>query len=395
MERTGKDAQQKIFRRVEVQKVYPRNGHRYVARLFYQVMQCTVCSEFLGRNGYQCTSCNNTIHTGCYHRQVTKCIPLDRMADTEDKNTGQLLKYKIPHRWDSAVNFGASWCVHCGYVLPPAKKVLRCSECQKSCHKECAPMVPQFCGLDVKMMDVLVAAFEAHEQKQIQQEIKEMEQAAEPAVFTQNDLNQQKEAMDIQVIKPEGQAGESSIEDETRHGVVEEPAQHQQPIEQQLQQQVVIPERKSVSTNAVPITYTDEEILLRTVTLEDFTLIAVLGRGAFGKVMLASEKKSNRLYAIKALKKEFIVQNDDVKSVKLEKYILMETSKNHHPFLVNLHSTFDTPGRIYFVMEYVAGGDLMCHILEKRRFQQGRARFYAAEVLLAIQYFHQNNIIYR
>ena len=303
------------------------------------------------------------------------------------------------------MNFGASWCVHCGYVLPPAKKVLRCSECQKSCHKECSPMVPQFCGLDVKMMDVLVAAFEAHEQKLIQQEIKEMEHAAEPAVFSQSDLNQQKEAMDIPT-PPVNSETETvkSIEEDTRHGVVEEPKQEPEAAAQEVAPVVVpvapttfveIPERKSVSTSAVPVTYTEEEILLRTVTLEDFTLIAVLGRGAFGKVMLASEKRSNKLYAIKALKKEFIVQNDDVKSVKLEKYILMETSKNHHPFLVNLHSTFDTPGRIYFVMEYVAGGDLMCHILEKRRFQQGRARFYAAEVLLAIQYFHQNNIVYR
>ena len=98
LERTGKDAQQKIFRRVEVQKVYPRNGHRYVARLFYQVMQCTVCMEFLGRNGYQCISCNNTIHTGCYHRQVTKCIPLDRMADVINTNR---LKTRIQGNFSS------------------------------------------------------------------------------------------------------------------------------------------------------------------------------------------------------------------------------------------------------------------------------------------------------
>ena len=190
-----------------------------------------------------------------------------------------------------------------------------------------------------------------------------------------------------------------SVEDESRHGVVIEPNTSESasgPVAIPERKSFIGPDRKSVATTSTtPVTYTEEEILLRTVTLDDFNLIAVLGRGAFGKVMLASEKRSNKLYAIKALKKEFIVQNDDVKSVKLEKYILMETSKNHHPFLVNLHSTFDTPGRIYFVMEYVAGGDLMCHILEKRRFQQGRARFYAAEVLLAIQYFHQNNIVYR
>lgn len=74
-------AKDKVFRRDAVQKVYPRNGHRYFARQFYQVMQCTVCNEFLGRQGYQCQSCNHTIHPRCYSRVVTKCIPLDAMTD--------------------------------------------------------------------------------------------------------------------------------------------------------------------------------------------------------------------------------------------------------------------------------------------------------------------------
>lgn len=111
--------------------------------------------------------------------------------------------------------------------------------------------------------------------------------------------------------------------------------------------------------------------------------------------MLATEKTTQQLYAIKALKKEFIIQNDDVKSTKLEKRIFQAASAAHHPFLVNLHSCFQTDTRIYFVMEYVSGGDLMAHIQEKKRFSQARAKFYACEVLLALEYFHKNNIIYR
>jgi hypothetical protein len=77
----------KIFRRDAVQKVYPRNGHRYIARQFYQVMQCTVCEDFFGRQGYQCTciiifnkACTNTVHPRCYGKVVTKCIPIENMA---------------------------------------------------------------------------------------------------------------------------------------------------------------------------------------------------------------------------------------------------------------------------------------------------------------------------
>jgi serine/threonine protein kinase len=111
--------------------------------------------------------------------------------------------------------------------------------------------------------------------------------------------------------------------------------------------------------------------------------------------MLAQEKQTKKYYAIKAIKKEFIMQNDDVKSVKLEKRIFQAASSQKFPFMVNLHSAFHTDSRIYFVMEYVSGGDLMCHIQEKRKFSQVRAKFYACEILLAIEYFHKNNIIYR
>jgi serine/threonine protein kinase len=63
--------------------------------------------------------------------------------------------------------------------------------------------------------------------------------------------------------------------------------------------------------------------------------------------------------------------------------------------MLNLHSSFHSDSRVYFVMEYVSGGDLMCHIQEKKRFSQSRTRFYACEVLLALQYMHQNEIVYR
>ncbi|KAI8894225.1 kinase-like domain-containing protein [Globomyces pollinis-pini] len=385
---TGKD---KIFRREAVQKIYFRNGHRYVARQFYQVMQCTICNEFLGRQGYQCTSCNNTVHPRCYERVITKCIPLEDMATAADKNTGQLLKYKIPHRWDLVTNLGASWCSHCGYILAPGKKMHRCAECAKCAHKECSPMVPCFCGLAPVMQDTLIAAFQEHEEKMIKKEMEEAENArGQTVVFEQADMN----VLQAAIQTPTNVAPPSTT---PRVSQISTPAHPPPPSS--VPSQIVIPvRRESVSTATVPKSNSMAAMndpALRKVTIDDFHLIAVLGRGAFGKVMLATEKSTNSLYAIKALKKEFIIQNDDVKSVKLEKYIFQAASAKHHPFMVNLHSAFDTATRLYFVMEYVAGGDLMCHIQEKKRFHQGRARFYACEVLTALQYFHSNNIVYR
>jgi classical protein kinase C len=130
------------------------------------------------------------------------------------------------------------------------------------------------------------------------------------------------------------------------------------------------------------------------VGLDDFHFLAVLGKGNFGKVMLAEEKLTGNLYAIKVLKKDFIIKNDEVESVKSEKRVFQTANLARHPFLVGLHSCFQTETRVYFVMEYISGGDLMWHI-QQHQFSEKRAKFYACEVLLALEYFHQNNIVYR
>ncbi|BGO95625.1 hypothetical protein NBRC10512_006792 [Rhodotorula toruloides] len=150
------------------------------------------------------------------------------------------------------------------------------------------------------------------------------------------------------------------------------------PVQQQQQQQVAPP----------------QPARQRRIGLEDFNFLAVLGKGNFGKVMLAEEKRSAQLYAIKVLKKEFIIENDEVESTKSEKRVFLAAARERHPFLLGLHSCFQTETRIYFVMEYVSGGDLMLHI-QREQFTPRRAKFYAAEVLLALEYFHKNGIVYR
>ncbi|KZS90541.1 hypothetical protein SISNIDRAFT_444049 [Sistotremastrum niveocremeum HHB9708] len=132
----------------------------------------------------------------------------------------------------------------------------------------------------------------------------------------------------------------------------------------------------------------------RKVGLDDFNFLAVLGKGNFGKVMLAEEKTTTQLYAIKVLKKEFIIDNDEVESTRSEKRVFLAAARERHPFLLDLHSCFQTETRVYFVMEYVSGGDLMLHI-QRKQFSLRQAKFYASEVLLALEYFHANGIIYR
>ncbi|KAL1604612.1 Serine/threonine kinase [Nothophoma quercina] len=132
----------------------------------------------------------------------------------------------------------------------------------------------------------------------------------------------------------------------------------------------------------------------RRIGLDHFNFLAVLGKGNFGKVMLAETKSTKQLYAIKVLKKEFIIENDEVESTRSEKRVFLIANKERHPFLLNLHACFQTETRVYFVMEYISGGDLMLHI-QRGQFGTKRAQFYAAEVCLALKYFHENGVIYR
>ncbi|KAM9312969.1 serine/threonine-protein kinase N1-like [Gastrophryne carolinensis] len=129
-------------------------------------------------------------------------------------------------------------------------------------------------------------------------------------------------------------------------------------------------------------------------SIEDFRLIAVLGRGHFGKVLLSEYKPSGELFAIKALKKGDILARDEVESLLCEKRVFVAVSGASHPFLLSLLGCFQTPEHVCFVMDYMAGGDLMTHI-HAEVFGQPRATFYAACVLLGLQFLHSKDIVYR
>uniref|UniRef100_A0A672GKB1 Serine/threonine-protein kinase Sgk1 n=1 Tax=Salarias fasciatus TaxID=181472 RepID=A0A672GKB1_SALFA len=125
----------------------------------------------------------------------------------------------------------------------------------------------------------------------------------------------------------------------------------------------------------------------------DFDFLAVIGKGTFGKVLLAKLKADSKFYAVKVLQKKVILKKKEQKNIMAERNVLLKSLK--HPFLVRLHYSFQTPEKLYFVLDYVNGGELFFHLQRERCFSEPRARFYAAEVASAIGYLHSLNIVYR
>ncbi|MEQ2274116.1 hypothetical protein XENORESO_014207, partial [Xenotaenia resolanae] len=111
------------------------------------------------------------------------------------------------------------------------------------------------------------------------------------------------------------------------------------------------------------------------------------------QVMLAKLNGKDHVFAIKVLKKDIILQDDDVECTMTEKRVL--SLARCHPYLTQLYCCFQTPDRLFFVMEFVNGGDLMFHIQKSRKFEEGRARFYTAEITSALMFLHSKGIIYR
>lgn len=125
---------------------------------------------------------------------------------------------------------------------------------------------------------------------------------------------------------------------------------------------------------------------------DDFDFLKVVGRGAFGKVMQVKYKKTDKIYAMKILRKKQIVDSNQIDHTKSERKILQALQ---HPFLMKLRFAFQTEAKLYFVIDYYRGGELFFHLKKMRRFSEEAAQFFIAEVALALGHLHSKDIIYR
>ncbi|CAH3111575.1 unnamed protein product [Porites lobata] len=342
-------------------RVHQISGHKFMAVWLRQPTYCCHCRDFIwgvfNKQGYQCQVCTCVVHKRCHLEVVSQCpgvkqdlqdvIPNENQNAFGRSSTGSLrFKLNMPHRFSEHNYKRPTFCDHCGSLLYGLlKQGMQCSACKMNVHKRCHRNVANNCGINAK----------------------EMAQRLKDMGLTGNILSES-----MRVKKPSIEYNGTNIKHDKRK------ENHLEPL---------------------PITPNDLETSpgmrrrQKKFGLSDFNFIKVLGKGSFGKVLLAERKGADDIFAVKILKKETVLQDDDVECTMIERRVL--TVSAGHPYLTALYCSFQTEDRLFLVMEYVNGGDLMFQIQKARKFDEKRSRFYAAEVVLALRYLHQHGVIYR
>ena len=127
-------------------------------------------------------------------------------------------------------------------------------------------------------------------------------------------------------------------------------------------------------------------------SIYDFESIAIIGKGAFGEVRVVRNKHTREIFALKKMKKTEMIYKNQVNHVHAERNVLVAASS---PWIVQLHASFQDSAYLYLALEFLPGGDLMNLLMQKNTLLEYEARFYAAEITLAIECVHRLNYIHR
>ncbi|KAF8442929.1 kinase-like domain-containing protein [Boletus edulis BED1] len=130
----------------------------------------------------------------------------------------------------------------------------------------------------------------------------------------------------------------------------------------------------------------------QSLTIDEFELITVIGKGSFGKVMQVRKRDTMRIYALKTIRKAHIVDRKEITHTLAERLVL---ARVNNPFIVPLKFSFQSEQKLYLVLAFVNGGELFHHLQREQRFNEERSRFYSAELLLALEHLHELDVVYR
>lgn len=346
---------------IKHQKIHEVKGHHFVAKFFRQPTFCAFCREFLwgfGKQGYQCQVCQCAVHKRCHDKVLGKC-PGSGKESQSTQYLRERFKIDVPHRFKVHNYMSPTFCDHCGSLLYGLfRQGLKCEVCNVNCHKKCEKQVPNLCGVNQKLLAEALSSVKKTSSLNVSQS----------SSTTFYDGSSVGSVDPVESKRAESLEISDSSEDEEK--------------------------RDKKSVDALDGSQAKGgRLRFRKYTIDDFVFLKVLGKGSFGKVMLAEVKGQQHYFAIKCLKKDVVLEDDDVECTMVERKVLALGSK--HPFLCHLFCTFQTESYLFFVMEYLNGGDLMFHVQAVGRFPQDRARFYSAEIICGLKFLHKKGIIYR
>ncbi|XP_078697084.1 protein kinase C iota type-like isoform X17 [Branchiostoma floridae x Branchiostoma belcheri] len=352
-------------------KLYRVNGHVFQAKRFSRRAFCAYCADRiwgLGRQGYKCISCKLLVHKKCH--KLVKLACGGPMQEASGHNHSTSLP-SIDKENDENI---------------PPKKTKSTSPASRRRHRdlsnfndysEAVGRESSKCSLvcplpfSYSTLSLGSAAYQRIDQEEEELTILDAQPPLDPA--------------EVELV-------EQDVEEQ----VVEKPEiNHDQQTTDQNQNQNH--DGTTAKEGAQPLL--EEEVEATSggsdqhIGLDEFDLLRVIGRGSYAKVLMVKLRKTQRIYAMKVVKKELVNDDEDIDWVQTEKHVF-ETASNH-PFLVGLHSCFQTESRLFFVIEFVNGGDLMFHMQRQRKLPEDHARFYAAEISCALNFLHERGIVYR
>lgn len=127
-------------------------------------------------------------------------------------------------------------------------------------------------------------------------------------------------------------------------------------------------------------------------TIDDFTSIDVIGKGAFGEVRVCRYNQTNEIFAVKIMNREEMINKNQINHIKVERNILASSQSE---WIVELKYAFQDDNYLYLVMHFMPGGDLMSLLMIEDIFPENSARLYTAELILCIEAVHNLKAIHR
>ncbi|XP_062522733.1 protein kinase C delta type-like [Corticium candelabrum] len=368
---------------IKHQKLHIVRGHKYAGKFFRQPTYCSYCKEFMwgfGKQGLCCQECGSVVHVKCHKNILGKC-PGAKGETHQTKFLKERFGINVPHRFRVNSYFRPTFCDHCGQMLYGLfRQGLKCEACNFNCHKRCRGNVPNLCGVNEKLLSEALQGVGSPLKGKGKEKKKDKKEKEKKKDMKKE--NSKTEGVRASKLVPGEGAVQgrpvsvASFDDDLLGGVKENPY-----------------DVSDIYEALTDLSSDIKETALPKFSSDDFSYLKVLGKGSFGKVMLAQLKKTGDYFAVKALKKDVVLEDDDIECTMIEKRVLAVGST--YPFLTHLYACFQTEDHLVFVMEYITGGDLMFHIQQSTRFDEARTRFYSAEIVLGLQFLHAKGIIYR